>query len=93
MRINNILSVGSGSNQFFKGSKSISGTIKEKSIPLSCSILLCERVSGNIAQRVRSEPNGKYKFTNISEHFSYLVIAFHPELKFNAVIQDNVVPK
>ena len=73
--------------------KSIQGQVQEKKVPLPCRVRLFERKSGLLMAEVATDSLGNYAFNNLNNEESFFIIAHHPELKFNAVIQDNVVPK
>lgn len=71
---------------------SIKGTVKEKNINIPCRVRLFERVSGRLIAEKLTDRSGNYEFNHLT--LSKLVlIAHHPASLFNAVIQDNVVPK
>lgn len=71
---------------------SIKGQAKQKNIPLACRVRLHEKTSGRLIADVATDPNGFYEFDHLTQTKFY-VIAHHPASQFNAVIQDNVVPK
>ena len=62
-------------------------------MPIPCRVRLFERKSGLLFADVLTDDQGYYQFENLSNECSYFIVAHHPKLKFNAVIQDNVVPK
>mgnify|MGYP003601549853 CR=1 FL=1 len=41
----------------------------------------------------RSDVNGNYSFLGLNTDIRTFIVAFDPKQQFNAVIQDNVVPK
>lgn len=71
---------------------SISGEIKQLSAPIPCRVRLFEKISGKLIADIETDENGKYRFSSLAKR-SYFIIAHHPQSQFNAVIQDNVVPK
>lgn len=71
---------------------SIKGTIKEKEVPLPCRVRLFEKLSGQIISDIRTDDNGNYEFNHLNKTL-FFIIAHHPESKFNAVIQDNIIPE
>ncbi|WP_159123001.1 carboxypeptidase regulatory-like domain-containing protein [Acinetobacter variabilis] len=71
---------------------SIQGTASELGKALPCRIRLFEKVSGRLIKETISTKEGFYKFENL-ELKKYFIVAHHPASQFNAVIQDNVVPK
>jgi hypothetical protein len=73
--------------------KSIKGQVQEKKVPLPCRVRLFERKSGQLMAEVATDSQGYYAFYNLNDEEQFFVVAHHPRLQFNAVIQDNVVPK
>lgn len=73
-------------------SLSIKGTIKEKEVPLPCRVRLFEKLSGQIISDIQTDNNGNYEFNHLNKTL-FFIVAHHPESKFNAVIQDNIIPE
>lgn len=73
--------------------KSIKGQVQEKKIPLPCRVRLFERKAGLLMSEVMTDNQGYYTFSNLNDEERFFVVAHHPASQFNAVIQDNVVPK
>lgn len=73
--------------------KSIKGQVQEKKVPLPCRVRLFERKSGLLIAEVATDSQGYYAFYNLNDEERFFVVAHHPKIQFNAVIQDNVVPK
>lgn len=71
---------------------SIKGQVKEVGAPIPCRLRLFEKISGRIISETVTDPNGFYEFDNLTKT-KFFIIAHHPASQFNAVIQDNVVPK
>ena len=71
---------------------SIKGQITEKDAPIPCRVRLYEKLSGRLLMEKVTDDLGNYEFDHLT-NTRYFLIAHHPELKYNAVIQDNVVPK
>ena len=71
--------------------KSIKGQVQEKKVP--CRVRLFERKSGQLMAEVATDNQGHYAFYNLNDEERFFIVAHHPRLQFNAVIQDNVVPK
>ncbi|WP_417211905.1 carboxypeptidase regulatory-like domain-containing protein [Acinetobacter venetianus] len=71
----------------------IKGTLEKQGIPTQGFVSLHERISGVLVDRAKADINGNYRFNNISNKFKYFVYAHDINNQFNAVIQDNVVPK
>lgn len=70
----------------------IQGKVMQLSIPLPCRVRLFEKMSGRMILDTKTDINGNYAFENISKS-KYFIVAHHPASQYNAVIQDNVVPK
>ena len=79
-------------NTVLYGNLSIKGQVKEKNIPIPCRVRLFEKLSGRLVFDVETDENCFYVFNHLNKTRFFLV-AHHPRLQFNAVIQDNVVPK
>ncbi|UXI52698.1 carboxypeptidase regulatory-like domain-containing protein [Acinetobacter variabilis] len=84
-------SLSNSSNPHLHGSYSISGEIKELSKGIMCRVSLYEKATGKKVMTQLTE-DGSYTFNGLACLIFYIV-AHHPASKFNAVIQDNVVPK
>lgn len=71
----------------------IAGSTKKLGQPVSdCDVRIFNRATGALLNTVRSDANGEYK-AYVPYSLAYTVVAFDRNKKFNAVIQDNVVPK
>ena len=70
----------------------IAGQIFELGVPVSRLVYVFSRNSGRLLAETRSDPNGHYKLY-VPRDMAYTIISKDPNRKFNAVIQDNVVPK
>ena len=73
--------------------KSIKGQVQEKKVPLPCRVRLFERKSGQLMAEVATDSQGYYVFSNLNAEERFFIVAHHPKVQFNAIIQDNVVPK
>ena len=73
--------------------KSIKGQVREKNTPIPCRVRLFERKSGQLMAEVATDHQGYYAFYNLNDEEQFFVVAHHPEILFNAVISDNLVPK
>ena len=71
---------------------SIKGQVKVQGRNLPCRVRLFHKASGRIVDNVKTSNDGNYAFSNLLAT-QYFVVAHHPASQFNAVIQDNVVPK
>lgn len=74
------------------GSYSIKGQAKELGNNIPCRVRLFEKSTGRLIADVATDEVGNYKFINLMKA-RFFVVAHHPENQYNAVIQDNVVPK
>lgn len=74
------------------GGYSIKGQVKELGNNIPCRVRLFEKSTGRLIADVATDEAGNYKFLNLIKT-KFFVVAHHPASQFNAVIQDNVVPK
>lgn len=71
---------------------SIKGVVSEKNAQIPCRVRLFEKLSGRLIVDQATDQNGNYKFDGLAKTV-FFVVAHHPASQYNAVIQDNVVPK
>lgn len=71
---------------------SIKGQVNEVGAPIPCRLRLFEKTSGRMLFETTTDQNGFYKFDHLTKT-KFFIVAHHPASQFNAVIQDNVVPK
>lgn len=69
----------------------ISGVTKMFGVPVSAPVFLVK--GSKILLSTQSDVAGNYEFSNLIKGQAYTVFAKDSNGKFNAVIQDNVVPK
>ena len=74
------------------GSYSIKGQVRELGDNNPCRVRLFEKSTGRLIEDVATDDAGHYEFLNLIKT-KYFVLAHHPLNQYNAVIQDNVVPK
>lgn len=74
------------------GVYSISGKVKEMGNNIPCRVRLFEKNTGRLIADVETDEDGNYVFKEIIKVL-FFIVAHHPKNQFNAVIQDNVVPK
>lgn len=70
----------------------ISGVVKKIGVSIPCRVRLYEKFTGAKLREVATDQNGNYRFDGLSEN-KYFIVAHDPATQYNAVIQDNVVPK
>ncbi|WP_257222411.1 carboxypeptidase regulatory-like domain-containing protein [Acinetobacter sp. YH12200] len=70
----------------------IRGTIKEVGGGIPCRVRLFEKLSGLLVADIATDSAGNYRFSQLMK-IRFFIVAHHPATQFNAVIQDNVVPK
>lgn len=70
----------------------IKGRVLKKGIHLPCRVRLFIKATGQLVQDVATDENGYYAFQMISLN-RYYVVAHDPDGEYNAVIQDNIIPK
>lgn len=71
---------------------SIVGVVSEKNVEIPCRVRLFEKLSGRLVADIQTDHSGNYKFDQLTQT-KFFIVAHHPKNQFNAVIQDNVVPK
>ena len=70
----------------------IKGQVKELGNNIPCRVRLFERQTGRLINEVLTDNSGNYEFDHLAMG-TFFIIAHHPASQYNAVIQDNVVPK
>ena len=70
----------------------IKGRITEMGSNIPCRVRLFEKSTGRLISDIQTDVNGNYEFRNLSKA-KFFIVAHHPASQYNAVIQDNVVPK
>lgn len=76
----------------FENPLSIKGVVTKQNVRIPCKVRLYDKQSGRFIKEVTTDDQGNYEFTQISK-MVFFIVAHDPALQFNAVIQDNVVPK
>ena len=71
---------------------SIKGVTKQLGTPCSTPVFLFEKNTLQV-RRTLSNTDGSYQFNGVVKGREYFIVAHHPTRQYNAVIQDNVVPK
>ncbi|WP_257223115.1 MULTISPECIES: carboxypeptidase regulatory-like domain-containing protein [unclassified Acinetobacter] len=86
--------INSNINMFLTSDRgfSIKGTVEQKNTPIPCRVRLFEKLSGRLIADVLTDGAGNYEFSHLTQA-KFFLVAHHPQNQFNAVIQDNVVPK
>ncbi|WP_213064881.1 carboxypeptidase regulatory-like domain-containing protein [Acinetobacter sp. SWBY1] len=74
------------------GAKSIRGKVKKIGVAIPCRVRLYEKSTGQKLAEVATDIEGNYEFSKV-EQIKCFIVAHDPANQFNAVIQDNVVPK
>ncbi|MDA3509324.1 hypothetical protein MJ004_13075 [Acinetobacter junii] len=70
----------------------IAGVVLELGSPVSREVRVYSRHNGALLATKKSDMQGKYKFY-LPFDAAYTIVSIDPKRIFNAVIQDNVVPK
>lgn len=70
----------------------IAGVTTQLGIPVSRKVRAYMRSTGVLIGSVVSDMSGQYKMY-LPESLAYTIVSIDPDKHFNAVIQDNVVPK
>lgn len=76
----------------FEKPLSIKGGVTKQNVRIPCKVRLYDKQSGRLIKEVITDDQGNYEFTQISK-MVFFIVAHDPASQFNAVIQDNVVPK
>lgn len=80
------------STQTFGNGLLIRGTVKKIGASIPCRVRLYEKLSGKMVDEVSTDQDGGYKFNHLVAT-KFFIVAHDPVSQYNAVIQDNVVPK
>lgn len=72
--------------------KLITGMVFELGAPVSRVVNVYSRSNGVLLASTKSDKNGKYKMY-LPHDTAYTIVSIDPNKQYNAVIQDNVVPK
>lgn len=70
----------------------IKGYLRKKGVPIAGIIQLLSVSSGRVIRSSRSNPDGSYEFKGLPK-VKYIIFSRDSHRQYNAVIQDNVVPK
>lgn len=74
--------------------KKIQGIVNEKTTPYDKTIVaLYDKYTMDLVALRKPDIQGFYKFSGIHSSTQFFIIAFDLNHKFNAIIQDNVIPK
>lgn len=79
-------------NLNLQGGCSISGIVNKKGVKIPCRVRLYEKLTGLKVDEKLTDSNGKYQFSGL-DPVEFFLVAHDPSSQYNAVIQDNVVPK
>lgn len=71
---------------------SIAGIVQKCGINLPCRVRLYEKKTGLKRDEIVTDNNGNYKFTDL-QPIEFFLVAHDPKQQYNAIIQDNVIPK
>ncbi len=77
----------------FTGPLKISGTTRELGQPRQSRVDLYSKSGKKLIATTISDSQGNYEFKGLAADMKFFVVNHHPLNTFNAVIQDNVVPK
>ena len=70
----------------------IKGSLQKQGVPVVGIVQLLSVTSGRVIQVSRSKPDGFYEFKGLPKR-KYIIFSRDDHKQYNAVIQDNVVPK
>lgn len=74
------------------GSYSIKGQVRELGNNIPCRVRLFEKNTGRLIADIATDDAGHYEFKGLLNTM-FFIAAHHLASQYNAVIQDNVVPK
>lgn len=75
------------------GSLRITGQTSELGQPFQCRVDLYSKFGKKLIATTVADSRGGYEFKGLAANIKFFVVIHHPSSRFNAVIQDNVVPK
>ncbi|WP_034171140.1 hypothetical protein [Acinetobacter sp. YZS-X1-1] len=75
------------------GALKITGHTNELGQPHQCRVDLYSKSGKKLVATTISDSQGNYEFKGLAANIKFFLITHHPSSRFNAVIQDNVVPK
>lgn len=70
----------------------VAGVTMELGIPVSRQVRAYSRANGSLIEFTNSDKNGQYKMY-LPYDIAYTIVSIDSNKQYNAVIQDNVVPK
>lgn len=70
----------------------IKGKVSQLGGSKTARVRLFEKMSGRLIMEKKTHKDGTYIFPHLKQGV-FTIVTHHPEQTFNAVIQDNVVPK
>ena len=79
-------------NLILQGKGSIFGIVKKVGVSIPCRVRLYEKSTGLKIDEVLTDDLGRYEFWGLQQ-IKFFLVAHDPKSQYNAVIQDNVVPK
>lgn len=86
-----------GRDYYYGGTKTITGTVKEKAspadLPLARLVRLYKEVDGLFVASTWSDSAGTYVFTDLDEAYEYFAVAFDHTRVYRAVVASNLVPE
>lgn len=80
-------------DQNYRSVFSISGSVMQLGKKIKATVWLYLKANNQLIDIVQSDEKGNYSFKGLQKANKYFVVSHHPTGQYNAVIQDNVVPK
>ena len=90
--INSAFSLNDSSSRSRHSVALIRGTVFQKKITKGSRVRVFDKHLAKLVADVETNEEGEYEIHNIAIK-KYFILSHHPESLYNAVIQDNVVPK
>lgn len=80
-------------SQDYRSIYSIRGQVQQLGKRVKADVQLYSKITYQLIDITQTDDDGFYSFSGLQRARKYFVVSHHPDNKFNAVIQDNVVPK
>lgn len=88
--------IGAKSSYFGKDNtpRKVAGFIKKQGVDYeNCLVCIFDRNQLNLVVLVKPKADGSYVVRGLNKDLTLFIVAFDDQMKFNAVIQDMVIPK
>lgn len=79
--------------QQYRSNCKIAGQVTELKNGLKAIVQIYSKSNNQLLGSTLTDSLGHYQFTGLQQASKYFLVSHHPTVRYNAVIQDNVVPK